>query len=67
MQSTKRILILFTGMSLVVAGFLGIIVVLDVISLADLRELIIRLVMVFGILATVSVGLLLLGHINRQS
>jgi hypothetical protein len=66
MQSVKRILVLFTGLSLIVMGILGVVVVFDFISLAEMRELLVRLVMVLGIISGVSLGLLLLGYINRS-
>jgi hypothetical protein len=66
MQSVKRILVLFTGLSLIVAGLLGVVVVFDFMSLTDMRELLVRLVSVLGIVSGVSLGLLLLGHINHQ-
>jgi hypothetical protein len=65
MQSLKRIVVLFTGISLVVAGGLGVVVVFDFISLAEMRDVLVRLVMVLGIVSGVSLGLLLLGHLNR--
>jgi len=65
MQSVKRILVLFTGISLIVAGVLGVVVVFDLITLAEMRDVLVRLVMVLGIVSGVSLGLLLLGHINR--
>lgn len=66
MKSFKTILVLFSGTCLVIAGFLGVVVVLDFVSLVEMRELFVRLVVIMGIVAAVSTGLLLLQHINKD-
>jgi hypothetical protein len=66
MKSFKTILVLFSGTCLVIAGFLGIVVVLDFVTLVEMRELFVRLVVIMGIVAAVSTGLLLLQHINKD-
>ena len=66
MQQFKRILVLFTGMSLLLAGILGIAIVFDFAPLSDARELFIRLVVVFAIVTAVSGGLLLLSNLNKD-
>ncbi|MBY0309677.1 hypothetical protein K2Q16_00835 [Patescibacteria group bacterium] len=66
MKSFKTILVLFSGTSLIIAGFLGVVVVLDFVSLIEMRELFIRFVIIMGIIGAVSTGILLLQHLNKE-
>ena len=59
-------LILLAGMSLLIAGGLAVLIVLNVASFTEMRDDFVRLVQVMVIMAVVSGGLLALGSINKD-
>lgn len=66
MKQFQTLLIAYTGVSLIIAGLLAIALVLDFVSLEKMRELLVRVILIMGIVIAVSGGLLLLGQLNRE-
>ncbi len=66
MKSFERLLVVFTGISFLIAGLLGVALVLDFVSLDKMREILVRVVLIMGIIIAVAGGLLLLGRFNRD-
>ncbi len=66
MKQFQTLLVAYTGVSLIIAGLLAIALVLDFVSLEKMRELLVRVVLIMGIVIAVSGGMLLLGYLHRE-
>lgn len=66
MKQVKTILVFFSGMSLMVAGLLGVALVFDFATEQEAGALFVRLVLALAIAAVVAAGLTLLSQLNRD-
>ena len=67
MKKFKRLLIILAAVSVLVAGFAGIMLTLDLMSATEAQEMLTKILIVFGIVAGCSAALIAVLSLNKDS